>query len=76
MKNKLRLSGAYLIIQMVFVYKLILYLLFTSHGAIAYIKSPNKKWNTPVSSIPTKIQIFRKEVVYLFERMLSTFKSK
>ena len=34
----LRLSGAYSIIQMVFVYKLILYLLFTSHGTIAYVK--------------------------------------
>ena len=31
----LRLSGAYSIIQMVFIYKLILYLLFTSHGTIA-----------------------------------------
>ena len=31
------LSGAYSIIQMVFIYKLILNLLFTSHGTIAYI---------------------------------------
>ena len=35
----LRLSGAYLIIQMVFIYKLILYLLFTSHGNIAFMFS-------------------------------------
>ena len=32
-----RLSEAYLIIQMVYIYKLILNLLFTSHGTIAFI---------------------------------------
>ena len=32
-----RLSGAYSIIQMVYIYKLILNLLFTSHGTIAHI---------------------------------------
>ena len=32
-----RLSGAHLIIQMFYIYKLILYLLFTSHGTIASI---------------------------------------
>ena len=35
----LRLSGAYLIIQMGLFYKLILYLLFTSHGTIAYMST-------------------------------------
>ena len=36
----LRLSGAYSTIQIFYIYKLILYLLFTSHGTIAFMNGP------------------------------------